>query len=106
MSNSQPYQILNLRARDIVFKKCQCKGSIGSAVNSKFSKEDELLYCNNCQKLVHEIVKNFKIELVLLNIFENQIEEVTMYDEVANEFLGCTPDEYLEVMSVPETARV
>ena len=100
MSKIKPYQILNLRGRDIVVRKCRCKGTITAAVGSRSSKENEILFCKVCKKIIQDYVCNFKMDMVVLDVLKNRVREITMFDKVVEEFLGCTPEEYLEVLRV------
>jgi hypothetical protein len=94
---SSPHKIINLKGRDIVFRKCRCKGYVIPTVLNKYSQRDELFYCNMCKKMVTQFITNFKIDMTLLDLFNNRIQDITLYDQAAANFMGCTSDEYLEV---------
>lgn len=95
MAPTKSYQIVNLKGRDIVARKCKCTTFLTPIIQSQSRKEDHY-YCNRCKVAVTTFLSHFKIDLVLLDLFTSQLIEVTLYDKIAIEFMGCTPIEYMQ----------
>ncbi|KAI7894008.1 uncharacterized protein EV154DRAFT_478801 [Mucor mucedo] len=51
---------------------------------SRSSKADEMLFCKGYKKIVQEYVCNFKMDIVMLDILENRVREITMLDQEMN----------------------
>lgn len=58
---------------------------------------DSQLYCKRCNKIVEEPLMNFTFDMTVFNLFENVVETVSVYDKVAENFIGLTPKELVKV---------
>ncbi|KAI8081186.1 hypothetical protein BDF21DRAFT_418602 [Thamnidium elegans] len=92
MSTQFEYKIIQIRLQKILFKKCPCKGFVVPVVTSGLY-QDTLLYCDRCNKIIKEPVMNYTFDMTVLNLFENVVETVSVYDKIAEDFIGCSPEQ-------------
>ncbi|GAA5806936.1 hypothetical protein MFLAVUS_000285 [Mucor flavus] len=51
-----------------------------------------------CDAMVEEPLMNFTFDMTVLNLFENVVETVSVYDKVAEKFIGLTPKELVKYL--------
>lgn len=90
------HKIIQLFAKEILFKRCsECKGRIIPIQIDETA--TGLYYCEQCSKEITTFEHNYTIKLELLDIHTEEVLVVKIYDKVAENFLGCSPNEIYKV---------
>ncbi|GAA5797096.1 hypothetical protein HPULCUR_002475 [Helicostylum pulchrum] len=75
MTNALEYKIIQIRLKDLLFRKCPLENP----------------------------VMNFTFDMTVLNLFENVVETISVYDKVAEDFIGISPKELTEYLDKDES---
>jgi hypothetical protein len=81
----------------MVFRKCKTCNSKIIQVALDDEDGDDRFYCEKCKKVISKFNCNFSLNMQVVDLMTNEIFAITAYDDKAENFMGCTANEYVEV---------
>ncbi|KAI8334513.1 hypothetical protein EDC96DRAFT_525331 [Choanephora cucurbitarum] len=90
------YKICQVAAKNLIYRKCsECSNSIVFIAQQELVRLEEEVYCPKCKKVVTDYKTGYKLSLTVLDYFYNKLETITLYDQVVEELIGCSSDQFL-----------
>ncbi|KAI8355156.1 hypothetical protein BD560DRAFT_407332 [Blakeslea trispora] len=93
------YKICQIAAKNLIFRKCsECSNSIVFITQQERVRLEEVVYCAHCKKIVTDYKTSYKLGITVYDYFYNKLESVTLYDQVVEDLIGCSSDQFLAHM--------
>lgn len=85
-------KIIQLFAKEMLFRRCgECRGLIIPVQIDESG--TGIYYCESCKKEISHLNYNYSFKMTMLDIHTDEVLSVTVYDQVAESFLGVSANE-------------
>lgn len=89
-------KILHLFGKEMLFRRCgKCRSLIIPVRTDESG--NGVYYCENCREEISQLEYNYSFKMNLLDIHTDEVLNVTIYDKVAEDFLGVSANELSRV---------